>query len=168
MSAFFNAIQSHHSRDGCDRQHKFAPGNAPQADTVSSLACSPARPRLKSHKRSADGVLVRPPLQGNEIRPSASISAAAAGRRAMFASFIALVELRQVAGDDRAVHRPGITTADEWGALLYVQLRGLRSKVYKPASHHALGARVVLVVLLLAPSGSSLQGINMSAKGCGA
>ena len=39
---------------------------------------------------------------------------AAGGRRcAIFASFLALVELRQVAGDDGAVHRPGITTADE-------------------------------------------------------
>ena len=39
---------------------------------------------------------------------------ATAGRSGViFASFLALVELRQVAGDDGAVHRPGITTAHE-------------------------------------------------------
>jgi len=69
---------------------------------------------VHAHQRSKIQVFLRPPYQGNEIRPSVSIGAAAAGRRrVIFVSFLALVELRQVAGDDGAVHRPGITTADE-------------------------------------------------------
>ena len=65
--------------------------------------------RTSDFKRVRCGPFVRRP----------SISPAAAGRRrAIFASFIALVELRQVAGDDGAVHRPGITTAEETRSLL--------------------------------------------------